>query len=520
MGFALSTNFRGHSRVLLWACLVALALSWLGPAEVRAVDAVGLEVAADEARLALDEMAVALNAAPQDTQTAISADLHLMSQAITRALGRLEHGPVPIVDPTLVYDLNLLTDVVMATTAELQSADPDGGLAADRAESIDALADAAAARVVEINLVIDGWTERARNAVVELAEVDGELVVRSTDRLIYNGVRYTSIGLLLVGLLVVGIQLLRMSEDRVDSFALLRETPVLSGLAITVLTVFFAGCVVFSLHPGVLATLSAEVRQQPQEHPCEQLAEQRDRLIAAQQVRSRGLVEATKARMVPAARDCLGLPTATATAEALDLLAAKTAVAYREPALPSTPDFAVAAVDDEEEPASTAGRPSPSVNNVLADPTESTELDDPADLAVQLEKVQRALKKELEQFAPSSGPAPTEDVARPAATPEPEAPADEESVDDSPQPAPSAPETRPAVAPAPQTVPDEADAELFVTTTALNYRAGPSLQARRLGTLVPGAQLEVIGEDDDWSKVRLFDGREVFVATQFLQQAR
>jgi uncharacterized protein YgiM (DUF1202 family) len=69
-------------------------------------------------------------------------------------------------------------------------------------------------------------------------------------------------------------------------------------------------------------------------------------------------------------------------------------------------------------------------------------------------------------------------------------------------------------------VPDEADAELFVTTTALNYRAGPSLQARRLGTLVPGAQLEVIGEDDDWSKVRLFDGREVFVATQFLQQAR
>jgi hypothetical protein len=133
VGFALSTNFRGHCRVLLWAGLVALALSWLGPAEVRAVDAVGLEVAADEARLALDEMAVALNAAPQDTQTAISADLHLMSQAITRALGRLEHGPVPIVDPTLVYDLNLLTDVVMATTAELQSADPDGGLAADRA---------------------------------------------------------------------------------------------------------------------------------------------------------------------------------------------------------------------------------------------------------------------------------------------------------------------------------------------------------------------------------------------------
>ena len=34
--------------------------------------------------------------------------------------------------------------------------------------------------------MIDGWTERSRNAVVELAEEDGALVLRSTDRLVYR----------------------------------------------------------------------------------------------------------------------------------------------------------------------------------------------------------------------------------------------------------------------------------------------------------------------------------------------
>ena len=91
--------------------------------------------------------------------------------------------------------------------------------------------------------------------MVELTEVDGELVLRTTDRLIYDAVRYASIGLLLVGLLVVGLQLLRMSEDRIDPRALLRETPVLSRLAITALILFFVGCLAFGLRPGTLATL-------------------------------------------------------------------------------------------------------------------------------------------------------------------------------------------------------------------------------------------------------------------------
>jgi uncharacterized protein YgiM (DUF1202 family) len=60
---------------------------------------------------------------------------------------------------------------------------------------------------------------------------------------------------------------------------------------------------------------------------------------------------------------------------------------------------------------------------------------------------------------------------------------------------------------------------VYVTTAAVNYRTGPSLDARRLGTFVPGARLSVIGENDGWAEVRLRDGREVFVASAFLDPA-
>ena len=593
MVLTLSTICRGACRPLLWVCLATLALGWWGPREGRALDLLGLDVAAAEVRTALDQMAEALNAAPLEVQTAVGADLHLMSQAVMRALGRLESGAVPIVDPTLVYDLNLLADIAQAATDELQEAEREdrATLTPARVERIDALTDAASFRLVEVNLVIDGWTERGRNAVVELTEVGGELVVRSTDRLVHNAVRYTSIGLLLVGLLVVGLQLLRMSEDRVDSLALLRETPVLSILAVTALTLFFVGCFAFSLYPGSLAALSAEIREHPQEHPCERLAEQRDRLIAAQQVQHVGLIEATKERMAPAARDCLGLPSDVATAEAIDLLAAKTAVAGREPLGPPPAEVALE-VEPQEPPGEAEGTTAPAVP-AGSDRALTTEVDALAELVTQLrdaedalaERLEDAVAEEFEQVdsvpapgpEPAAGPAspddeaglapadqagepatadeapepvaaddaappaPTDDAADPAAADEAAGPADEGSSDEvatpalSPAPpdeaaAPPAeavsgegsPQSEAALAdnaPASSNAPVESNAELYVTTTAVNYRDGPSLDARRLGTFVPGATLAVISQNDGWSEVRLGDGREVFVASEFLELA-
>jgi hypothetical protein len=535
---ALKRTSRGCVRALLWLSLAGLVLGAAGPRSARALDPIGLDGAATEVRAVLEDMAAALNGAPRDVQTALSADLHLMSQAITRALDRLDDRAVPIIDPTLVYDLNFLADIARAATDELQAigAQDDRALDAAHVERIDALTDAAAARLVEVNLVIDGWTERGRNAVVELDEQGGAVVVRSTDRLVYNGVRFTSIGLLLVGLLVVGLQLLRMSEDRVDSLSLLRETPLLSSLAVIALTAFFAGCVVFSLRPGTLAALSAEVRQQPQEHPCERLAAQRDRLVAAQQVEHAGLVEATMERMGPAARDCLGLPSEAATAEAVEVLAAKTAladstpqparpvgvaVAVAEPhdrasdadamtlpAMPApTPDepAAVASSAPSATPESAAGQPAAEPASAGAESAEAESTDaavpKPDDLVA-----------EVAAITPALGPKPATDAQEAEGSPAPEPAAG---------PADSMPQLKPAdlTAEPPAAGVDGGESELYVTTTAVNYRAGPSVDARRLGTFIAGAQLAVVDEDEGWSEVRLGDGRQVFVATEFLEPA-
>jgi Bacterial SH3 domain len=507
LSLTLSTAIRGQVRALLWACVATLALGWWGPGEVRALDLWGLEPAAAEVRAALDQMAEALDAAPAEVRTTVSADLLLMSQAIAGALDRLEGGPVPIVDPTLVYDLNLLADIAQAATSELRAAARESGASvpAERIETVGALADAAAARLLEVDLVIDGWAERGRGAVVELTEVDGELVLRTTDRLIYDAVRYASIGLLLVGLLLVGLQLLRMSADRIDPRALLRRTPVLSRLAIGALVLFFVGCLAAGLRPGTLATSSAEVLQAEQQ-PCERLGEQRDRLIAAQQLQHAGLVEATKQRMIPAARDCLGLPTAMATAEAIDLLADRTAMARYEPVQPA-PAATAAPTEPPERPGAAAGSVAPAIPELA----ETTELDALADLLTPYRDPDEPPSGQIDDAA--EAPALADRTA--AAAPEPAAgpPLPDEAA--------GAPELVPAIAAAAPAVSDGADRSdpaLYVTTTAVNYRAGPSLEARRLGTLVAGARLAVIGENDGWSEIRLQDGREVFVASEFLER--
>jgi Bacterial SH3 domain len=546
---------RLRSRALLWACLLILVVGPLRPGVAAEGDPLGLEAAASEVRAALEDMTNALNGAPRQVQTTIGTDLHLMRQAIARALDRLEGEGAAVADPTLVYDLNFLADVAHAATDELHAiaARPGLGLDPERAQRVARLTDAAAARLNEINLVLDGWSERSRNALIKLEDDGGVLVVRSTDKLIYNGVRYVSIALLAVGLLAVGLQLLRTGQEAVDARARPRRSPLRSGLAGAALAAFFASCVAFSLRPGMLAALSAEVRVQAPEQPCERLAAERDRLIAAQQADHPGLIEATKQRMRPAAQDCLGLPSKALAAEAVERLASKTALALNEPMPARRPSVGTAAAEAGATDATVATPPEvaelkPSETQMkgglagllagLRDNEEATASDPTAPAAAPRgpaagplgpparppgDRVSPAVVSvtpaatALESAAPAADhvSAAAEPVGPPAGTPE-HAP---EQVEPAAGPAPTAaPEAPPEAAPS-RRLP-ERKPTLFVTTAALNYREGPSVDARRLGTLVPGTRLQVLGEDAGWAEVRLADGSEAYVASEFLEPAR
>jgi hypothetical protein len=492
-------------------------------AGAAAGDPLGLEAAIAEVRAALQDLADALNGAPRLIQTGVSADLHLTGQAIARVLDRLDGDGPPIPDPTLVYDLNLLADIAHAATGELRAIadEPGAGLEPERARRIDRLTEAAASRLAEVNLVIDSANERSRNAVIDVQDQGGVLLIRSTDRLVYDGVRYVSIGLLLVGLLALGLHLLHVGHQRATAGPRAPKAPVLSALGSLALVVFFACCTAFSLRPGTLAALSADVRVQAQEHPCDRMAAQRDRLIAAQQADHAGLIEATEQRMLPAAQDCLGLPSEAVAAEAIERIAAKTALAQDGPAAGGTPVAGLTAAGPDRGSPPEVAKLRPAETEASGDLSEllanlrdtETPVGDPPAAAVEPAEPREAVAQ-----PPSTEP--REAAAQPPSEPAPPAPQPIEPALKPIEPAAgpdrtAAPEADPEPAPAKGSA--EPEPAIFVATTALNYRDGPSVDARRLGTLFPGARLRVLGEDAGWAQVRLDDGQQAYVATEFLE---
>jgi hypothetical protein len=64
--------------------------------------------------------------------------------------------------------------------------------------------------------------------------------------------------------------------------------------------------------------------------------------------------------------------------------------------------------------------------------------------------------------------------------------------------------------------PNDAPREL-VTTAGVNFRAGPSVDAPRLGALPEGSQVRFLGEERGWTHIQLGDGRDAYVASSFLR---
>ncbi len=344
--------------------------------------------------------------------------------------------------------------------------------------------------------------------------------------------------MLLIGLLALGLHLLRTSQERAEARPRVRKDPLLSGLGAVALIVFFACCIAFSLRPGTLGALSAEVRVQAQEHPCERLAAQRDRLVAAQEADHFSLIEATKQRMRPAAQDCLGLPSEAMTAEAVERLAAKTALADGTAPLDPRPAVGLAAI----EPRVRDGGPATPPEVTELQPAEMQARGGLAELLADLGETEPPVADRPGPSAPANEPAArAPEVAEPATEPDPALEESEPTTDaagpvaDAAEPvtepaepgvAPIEPGAGPSQSAELETPPEpgpppgaDLNSPVFVATTALNYREGPSVDARRLGTLFPGARLMVLERDAGWAQVRLDDGQQGYVASEFLQPA-
>ena len=450
-----------------------LLLILLTACSVRAVDPLGIEVAVQETRLAVDRMTGALTGLPPAVRDEVAAEVRLIAEAAHRTLDRMAMEPGPVADPELAGELSFVADLARAVAAELQhTAAASGESGQTLISRLEPLLGAADARLDRIDARVERWAERTRGAVVELESARGVLMIRRVDRMALDAVRYTGVGLLLIGVLVIGLRLLRMSEGQSEPFALMADRPVVSSLAVLALGAFFVASLTFTISPGTLAALSAEVERQPPEHPCLRLERQREHLAAAKAIGHGSLIDAAKQHMVEPARDCLGLASEAAATEAVTRLAARTGGDASSAGLGPTgaqagAHSASAALGPAHEPVRTASRDR---SAATVEPIDRTNRQGAAGRAAG-ERVDRGSSVAVRDGQP---PIP---VLRAAA-----------------------PRER-------------------VTTTKVNYRAAPRPDADRLGTLAAGARVTVLGDANGWTEVRLNDGRKAFVASRFLEPA-
>lgn len=493
-----SRSARGLGPVHL-VCALALVIVSLGVRPALAVDPLEVRRAAQQVRAAAGSLAGVVSRLPLEAQKTLAGEVQILVEAADHSVARIADLGVPIVDQTLVHDLHFLSDLIYSLETELVALENQGGgePGAARRARIDQLFEAAAAQIEQIDPAIARWLERTQRTVVDLENDAGVVIVRSIDRTMYDAIRYTALGLLMVGLLLVGLRFLEMGVLNIDPRELIRHPPAATVASLVALAMFFLATLALAIRPDALAIMSAQVEVERPEHPCRTLAVQRDHLASAQLIDNATLLQATRQRMRRSAEDCLGLPD-QAVAAAIERIGARgvpiTAASARE-MIPvpgagpfeETPTSEVAAA----EPAG-AGASAPAATEVEPGTEERDVL---AELLAEIEN--------LEEDAAAENGQPNEDV-----------PADVAGLGDDP------PGPADAVA-AGGSAPTAAEAQprLFVTTAAVNYRAAPDINAERLGTFVAGARLNVLRQERGWSEVRLPDGRDVYVANDFLEPA-
>jgi len=482
----------------LAVAVIAVFLGLTGSFALTADDA-GVSRETRELQAAIATMTTVVNETPDAVQAQTEAEVRVLAQALGRALARIENQPAPIVDPELAQDLTYLADIVGAINNELlatRQAESDRNAASTEvAGRVHALVSAAGPRIDAVERAIDRWTETTATSVVETSARADAVVINSTDRLLYDFVRYSAVALFLVALLVLGLRLLALGESGLGLGELFRQAPFMATAGTVAVAAFMVATLVITINPGTIAG-PTRVLVQPRAHPCATLAAQRQNLWDARELGNAHLVEAVKARLRPAGQACLVLESEFAAIEAVERFVAEPAPETRAPPQPATPaQTATAARSTEIDRLITA------LQRVIAQAPRAA---DAAEEAPRAES--RTVGAETRPVGAQTARAEAQTTAaEPAREVEDNAPPGDEATAGPTSSAPLPP------GPAPRDL---------VTTTAVNFRSAPSLDARRIGTLPAGTPVVLLREADGWSAVQLEDGRAVYVASDYLRAAR
>jgi hypothetical protein len=483
-------------RWLKWCGLALLALLAL-PFAASTDDLAASQSADERLRAAMQGMTEAVGRLEPQVHNRVAADVYLMAQSIGQALRALEAQPVTVAEPGLSHDLDYLRDVVLATTEALEAAAGSSAAAvAPLAGEVERLSDAAAARLERIEATLADWQQRAQRAVIQVDAGPEVVVVRSIDRWLYDAVRYGGVALFLIGLLVLGLRLLALGETELGLLDLLRQAPAVTIAGLAIFTLFMGGAVVLAAAPGLVAGHSAETVVVTREPPCRVLAVQRNDLWAAEAIDSERLVEVIKSRMLPTARDCMGLESEQVAADAVERFAA------RRPAAEPAATALAAAPDAPRQPASMQRLENEidqllaALRSIVPDLAETRQAMPAGNDQQATAASDEADGAQAAAAGDGAGAAAGEATASVAAA------EDDEDLGQGGEFVPVSP--------------NDAPREL-VTTAGVNFRAGPSVDAPRLGALPEGSQVRFLGEERGWTHIQLGDGRDAYVASSFLR---
>ena len=427
---------------------------------------------------ALGSMVGSLGHLPEDVRVQAGGEVGTLARSIERILREARQVPATMIEPEVAHEITFLADLVQAIATELDAL----ALGAGEREpaAIARLTSAAKASLPRLDAAVGELASKARRAIITIEERPGLVLVTSIDRRIHDGTRAAGIMLFLIGLLVVGFRILGGADGGSDGRGHARKALAASARA-AALVLLMAGSFALAIRPELAVALSAQTELLPREDSCQSLAVQREQLQTAQALGTPRLIAAVGERVEDAAGACPGAETAVANDAGRSAL--------RDAA---TPEVARAGMAGGGAPVSELGRPTQAGEAHATEIPESLRRGSPAGGAP---AAAQAGEVEPDDRAARTATVTDEAVAVSAAVPLPPGPAPR-------MPMPSHPAPRE-----------------FVTMTEVNYRAGPSRSAPKLGTLADGTSVHMVDHADEWSIVRLGDGRSVYVASVYLERA-
>lgn len=433
------------------------------------------------------------------TRNAVGATTQLLIERARSTLEGLEGLAVPLTGAAVARDLVFAEDAMRAAAVELAQA-PERGVGATAA-SIETLASEALRRLQRIDLVVGERQEQLAGSIVWLEDDGVRWSVWRLDRTLHDVVRGLGIVLILAGSLAVALRLLDRSRP-LPTVQQLREARPATVIGITAFATFLLGSTGLAVEPTLVPGISPAHTSLPRPGPCGRLETARAVFWEAEESGIAAFSEAVERRLHRDARACLDLGTALAAREATErfLVRLDEADPASRPAM--SPSAAPPAVSLALMPAiqDDVARLRASVDALL-DEVASLRTERQA-LAVRLAAASEADRAPAGSGA-TSGPAPQ--------------PADEPVIAATPPPGVSSPPAPSGEAAAEVPAPPPTAPRPFVTTTAVNYRTGPSENASRLGTLPEGARVRLMSESDGWANVRLHDGRSAYVSRAFIR---